>query len=213
MSIKKAYNSWAEQYDSNLNKTRDLDRKATIEMLKKIPFKTVVELGCGTGKNTDFLLKKATKIIALDFSDKMLEKAKFKIQEDRVEFRLTDLNKDWQISADFADLITANLVLEHIKNLDFIFNEANKVLKNQGYFFICELHPFKQYLGSKARFETKEGLKELQCYTHHISEFIEIAKNNDFYCVELKEWFDKDDLKEIPRLLGIVFKKGKGTGF
>ncbi|HFS67268.1 MAG TPA: class I SAM-dependent methyltransferase, partial [Flavobacteriia bacterium] len=172
-----------------------------------------VELGCGTGKNTDFLLKKATKIIALDFSDKMLEKAKFKIQEDRVEFRLTDLNKDWQISADFADLITANLVLEHIKNLDFIFKEANKVLKNQGYFFICELHPFKQYLGSKARFETKEGLKELQCYTHHISEFIEIAKNNDFYCVELKEWFDKDDLKEIPRLLGIVFKKGKGTGF
>lgn len=56
MSIEKAYNSWAEQYDTNKNKTRDLDIKSTIATLDKYDFKKVLELGCGTGKNTVFFL-------------------------------------------------------------------------------------------------------------------------------------------------------------
>lgn len=62
MSISKAYNSWASQYDTNLNKTRDLDKKATIETLSNYHFNNVLELGCGTGKNTEWLLTKATHI-------------------------------------------------------------------------------------------------------------------------------------------------------
>ena len=68
MSIEKAYDSWALQYDTNENKTRDLDKKSTINILSKYEFKNVLELGCGTGKNTDWLLKKAERIIGLDFS-------------------------------------------------------------------------------------------------------------------------------------------------
>ena len=41
MSIEKAYNSWANQYDTNDNKTRDLDQEATIKTLEKYTFKTV----------------------------------------------------------------------------------------------------------------------------------------------------------------------------
>ncbi|MDV7140436.1 class I SAM-dependent methyltransferase [Maribacter sp. TH_r10] len=38
-----------------------------------------MELGCGTGKNTVWLLKKAQRIIGLDFSQEMLNIAKEKI--------------------------------------------------------------------------------------------------------------------------------------
>ena len=68
MSIEKAYNSWADQYDTNSNKTRDLDQQVTIEALRAFDFSKVIELGCGTGKNTVFLLEKADQIIGLDFS-------------------------------------------------------------------------------------------------------------------------------------------------
>ena len=51
-NIEKAYNSWAIQYDTNKNKTRDLDVKSTITTLSKYDFKNVLELGSGTGKNT-----------------------------------------------------------------------------------------------------------------------------------------------------------------
>ena len=55
MSVEKAYNIWAHQYDINKNRTRDLDKKSTIETLSKFEFETVLELGCGTGKNTSWL--------------------------------------------------------------------------------------------------------------------------------------------------------------
>jgi ubiquinone/menaquinone biosynthesis C-methylase UbiE len=67
MSIEKAYNIWAKQYDTNINRTRDLDKIATIEILSKYEFENVLELGCGTGKNTNWLLEKATLIIGLIF--------------------------------------------------------------------------------------------------------------------------------------------------
>ena len=53
MSIENAYNIWANQYDTNENRTRDLDKKSTIETLSKYEFENVLELGCGTGKNTN----------------------------------------------------------------------------------------------------------------------------------------------------------------
>jgi ubiquinone/menaquinone biosynthesis C-methylase UbiE len=207
MNIEKAYNIWADQYDTNSNKTRDLDTKSTIKTLNKFDFSKVIELGCGTGKNTTFLLKKADEIIGLDFSQEMLNKAKAKIKDERVEFRKADLTKSWEIDNDFADLITCSLTLEHIKNVHHIFNQANLKLKKNGLFFISELHPFKQYSGSKAKYETENGTKELEVYIHHISEYIDEAKNNGLEFVEMKEWFDENTENGIPRLISFVFKK------
>ena len=207
MSIEKAYDIWANQYDTNVNRTRDLDKTSTIETLSKFDFKNVLELGCGTGKNTEWLLHKAEKVIGLDFSQEMLNKAQEKITDKRVEFKKADLNKDWDINNNFADLITSSLTLEHIENLNHIFSQAHQKLKKNGLFFISELHTFKQYSGSKAKYETAHGTEELEVYTHHISEYIDEAKHHDFELIELKEWFDKDSENGLPRLISFVFKK------
>ena len=207
MSIEKSYNFWAAQYDTNKNKTRDLDKLATIKTLSKYNFNTVLELGCGTGKNTMWLLKKAQHIIGIDFSEEMLSIATKKVKSPKVIFKKADLTKIWKIENEFADLITSSLILEHIKELDFIFKQASKKLKPKGIFFICELHPFKQYAGSKARYETENGTEELEVYTHNISDFTNIALKNGFKLIELNEWFDELDQNEIPRLISFVFQK------
>jgi predicted TPR repeat methyltransferase len=207
MSIEKAYNIWANQYDTNKNRTRDLDKKSTIETLSKYEFENVLELGCGTGKNTNWLLEKAKRIIGLDFSQEMLNKAKEKITSRKVVFRKADLNENWEIDNNFADLITSSLTLEHIENLNHIFDQANLKLKKNGLFFISELHPFKQYSGSKAQYETENGTKELEVYIHHISEYIDNAKNNGLKLVEMKEWFDENNQNGLPRLISFLFKK------
>ena len=184
MNIEKAYNIWANQYDTNDNKTRDLDVKATVETLSKYTFDSVLELGCGTGKNTEWLLTKAKHLIGLDFSEEMLSIAKKKITDPRAEFKRADLNEKWGVENQFADLVTSSLTLEHIAYLDPIFNQAQLKLKNNGLFFISELHPFKQYAGSKARYETDSGTEELEVYTHHISDYIGSAENNGFNYLE-----------------------------
>lgn len=80
-------------------------------------------------------------------------------------------------------------------------------MKKGGYFFISELHPFKQYLGSKARFETGSGVKELEVYRHDVSEYINSASQNHLTLIEIKEWFDNHNKEDIPRLITFVFKK------
>ena len=100
-----------------------------------------------------------------------------------------------------------SLVLEHIYNLDHIFNEASKSLKSGGYVYIGELHPYKQYLGTKAKFDTEEGQQVVECFNHHISEFIQTAKKYGLRLVDLNEFFDKDEETKIPRILAIVLRK------
>jgi ubiquinone/menaquinone biosynthesis C-methylase UbiE len=207
MSIEKEYDSWAGQYDSNENKTRDLDKKLTIETLSKYQFENVIELGCGTGKNTKWLVDRAEQIVGLDFSTGMLEKASRKIKSPKVRFQRADLNLDWRLEDAFADLITCSLTLEHIENLDFIFAQVYQKLKPKGKFFVCELHPFKQYSGSKAKYETENGTKELEVFVHHVSDYVAAATKNKFKLIELNEGFDEPDRETIPRLIAFVFEK------
>ena len=137
----------------------------------------------------------------------MLNKANEKITDEKAVFKRADLKEDWKVDNNFADLITCSLTLEHIEDLNHVFNQANLKLKKDGLFFISELHPFKQYSGSKARYETENGTKELEVYIHHISEYMEDAKNNGLEFVEMKEWFDDNKKEGLPRLISFVFKK------
>jgi ubiquinone/menaquinone biosynthesis C-methylase UbiE len=207
MTIDKAYNKWADNYDSSENKTRDLERKAARLTLDKYQFKTVIELGCGTGKNTEWLIERAEEIIGVDFSEEMLARAREKIISARVHFQHADLTKSWEVQDNYADLISCSLTLEHIADLNFIFEQANKKLKPGGKFYLCELHPFKQYQGSKARFEGEQGTVELEVFTHHISEYLEAGLSNGLKLLKLKEWWDDDNKTEIPRLISFVFEK------
>lgn len=205
MNVRQAYNFWSETYDSVENKTRDLEAKALRESISGENLE-ILEIGCGTGKNTGFLQTKSQKLIAADFSEEMLAKAKAKITAETIEFRQFDLREVWDFADDSFDLITCSLALEHIENIDFVFAEAKRVLRSGGKFYIGELHPFKQYQGSKARFEIDSKTFELECFVHHVSEFFEAAVRNDFEVAELKEWFDDNDKTQIPRLLTMIFR-------
>lgn len=180
-------------------------------MLAKIAFKNVLELGCGTGKNTGWLSQKAEAVLAVDLSEGMLAKAKEKVAASHVTFLQADITKPWPFASHKADLITCSLILEHIENLPFIFSEASKVLPEDGHFYICELHPYKQYAGSKARFQTEEGLQVLDCFVHHLSDYITAAFDNGFSLTALQEWFDEDNSSNPPRLISFLFCKKTAT--
>lgn len=172
MSTQQHYNQWSATYDEVENKTRDLEKAAGQAVLPAISFSGVLELGCGTGKNTTWLQEKAEHLLAVDLSEGMLEKARQKIEAEHVEFLQADITKEWSFAeADSFGLVTCSLILEHIQDLPFIFAEAHKALHTNGFFYICELHPYKQYTGSKARFETEDGLQVLDCFTHHVSDY------------------------------------------
>lgn len=207
MSTQQHYNQWSATYDEMENKTRDLEERAGQILLANLAFVTVLELGCGTGKNTAWLSKKAEQHFAVDLSAGMLQKAREKVESRHVVFQQADITKPWNFISANVDLITCSLILEHIEDLHFIFSEAAKALKAGGHFYICELHPYKQYNGSKARFDTEEGTQVLQCFVHHVSDYTKAALENGFFIETVEEWFDEDDRSTPPRLLSFLFRK------
>lgn len=206
MNVQQAYNRWAHTYDAVENKTRDLEGISLQQTLSKFHFTDVLEIGCGTGKNTSWLLTRASRVTGIDFSDEMLAKAREKITSANVEFVHADILKEWTFAKGTFDLITFSLVLEHIQDIGFVFGQARSLLKPSGLLYAGELHPFKQYLGSKARFETTGGVFELECFPHHLSDFLSAATTNGLECLELSEWFDENDRRTTPRLLTMVFR-------
>ena len=207
MEVREAYKDWAEQYDTNSNKTRDLEAFALREILSIIPFETCLEIGCGTGKNTEWLITKSKEILAVDLSEAMLNKAQAKIKSDKVIFLQADLHKPWTFVTQKFDLLIFSLVLEHIENLGPVFEKASNSVKPGGYVYIGELHPYKQYTGTKARFETNEGVQIVTCFNHHVSDFTESAKNHGFEIADIKEYFDENNKQTIPRILTILLRK------
>ncbi len=204
MSTHQLYNEWSSTYDTVENRTRDLEKIAGQKILSSIQFGNVIELGCGTGKNTEWLSQKAKHITAVDLSEEMQAVAKRKVTLANVDFVIADISKPWNFSK--VNLITCSLILEHIQDLNFIFQQSYQHLESNGYFYICELHPFKQYKGSKARFETTEGTKILECFTHHISDYTQAALHNGFSIVSVNEWFDNDDKNNTPRLVSFLLQ-------
>ncbi len=207
MNIKEAYQEWSEQYDNNENKTRDLEAVALRAVLSKIEINKVLEFGCGTGKNTVWFEQNAKVILSADFSEAMIAKAAEKIKSSKVQFKIADINKSWDFTNDQFNLACFSLILEHIENIDEIFKKSSTVIQTGGYLYIGELHPFKQYAGSKARYTTPEGEQIVTCYTHNVSDFIKTANKYDFSLIDLEEWFDDNDRSQIPRILTLLFKK------
>lgn len=207
MSTGDSYNAWAASYDSVSNKTRDLEGEVLRKTFLNPHYGNILELGCGTGKNTGWLSEKADFVTALDISLRMIQKAREKIKAENVIFTEADLRVEWPVKPGWANLITCSLVLEHIEDLDFIFAEAARALKRNGKFYICELHPGKQYLGSRARFETEEGIHHTpEAFVHHISDYLNAAKQHKFTLLDLNEYFDEPGKDNVPRLISLVFE-------
>jgi ubiquinone/menaquinone biosynthesis C-methylase UbiE len=207
MNVKEAYQEWSEQYDNNENKTRDLEAVALRAVLSKIEINKVLEFGCGTGKNTVWFEQNAKVILSADFSEAMIAKAAEKINSPKVQFAVADINEPWDFSKEKFDLVSFSLVLEHIQNIEAVFNKINQVTESGAFVYIGELHPFKQYAGSKARYTTPEGEQIVTCYTHNVSDFITAANKYNFSLMDLEEWFDDNDRSQIPRILTLLFKK------
>jgi ubiquinone/menaquinone biosynthesis C-methylase UbiE len=71
-----AYDRWAETYDIDANRTRELAAHVLRQLHRELAVDIVIEIGCGTGYNTQWLSQHARSVLALDFSEQMLRPSK-----------------------------------------------------------------------------------------------------------------------------------------
>ncbi len=104
----------------------------------------VIDLGSGAG-NDCFVARAETgetgKVIGIDMTEAMIEKARInaeKLNYNNVEFRLGDIEK-MPVTANTADVIVSNCVLNLVPDKAQAFCEINRVLKPGGHFSISDI--------------------------------------------------------------------------
>ncbi|KAI2620702.1 S-adenosyl-L-methionine-dependent methyltransferase [Hypomontagnella submonticulosa] len=193
-----AYDRWATVYDTDGNFLQALD---TIELktlfpqfLRSItsakPWR-IVDLGCGTGRNTALLLAASDieEVIALDSSKGMLEVARSRLQQrdeassskldparpaPKVHLEVFDLLLSSAIPsiAQQVDGVISTLVVEHVP-LPVFFSQVSQMLKPGGVLLLTNMHAHMGGISQAGFVDTETGEKiRPTSYAHTVADVL-----------------------------------------
>lgn len=191
------YDLWAQHYDNDGNFLTALDSSEMVTLLPQLlsliktpkPWK-LVDLGCGTGRNTLRLLDvPETKIVALDLSPKMLDVARQRVRKAQpsstVGFEVYDMlaAPSPPAAALGAAAVISTLVVEHIP-LPVFFKTAGAILLPGGLLLLTNMHSDMGKMTQAGFVDPVTGDKiRPTSYAHSVEEVVSEAERQGFEVV------------------------------
>lgn len=144
---------------------------------------TVIDLGSGAGNDCFIARAEAGedgKVIGIDFTPAMIEKARTnaaKLGFFNVAFRQGDI-ENIPVSANIADVVVSNCVLNLVPDKDRVFKEIFRVLKPGGHFSISDV----VLIGNLPKALRKSAEMYAGCVAGAIQKetYLELIKSNGF---------------------------------
>jgi len=168
---------WEREYRNPQLVTKDEQpQKSTLRFLKFLKKEegvvlenlTILDLGCGTGRNANYLAEMGNKVIGFEISKTATELARARAKEMgvSVDYRIQNIGEKYPLadrSVDIAlDVIASNSLNE--KEREAYLSETARVLKSGGYFFVRALCKDGDQ-NAKALIKKKPGV-EFDTYLH-----------------------------------------------
>ena len=172
---------------------RDLVRPKVTKLLdiKKGDF--VLDIACGNGNYSEYLAQKGAKVVAFDYSEKMIQLAVKRRQafSDSIEFKVcneTQYDELLKLKRNtLYDKAIANMAIMDIADIRSLFSALNTLLRMDGVFVFVTHHPCFTYPDNDYfthAIEKGEAIPKqpvLQNYYHRsVQEIFNIAFENGF---------------------------------
>jgi len=162
LSTREGYDKWSSIYDDEDNPLIQLEKPVFQKMTGDVRGLRVLDAGCGTGRHALALAAAGAEVTAMDFSEGMLARARAKRGAADVRWIEHDLATSFPFANAGFDLAISCLVLDHIRDLEGVFRELKRVVKNGGFIVTTVMHPAMMLRGVQARFtDPKTGRRVL----------------------------------------------------
>lgn len=144
------WNQNAAFWDDKMRDGNDFQRilvgPASERLLNLQPGENVLEIACGNGVFARRMAQLGVSIVATDFSEKLLERARARTSEhtDRIEYRLVDATHEDEIIAlgqQRFDAVICNMAIMDMSEIDPLMRGIRQVLKRNGRFVFSLMHP------------------------------------------------------------------------
>jgi len=168
----KSYYSEAEIYDI-FSRREDAPAKIFKAILPIIQGKTVLDLGCGTGKYAALFAEHTKKIFALDASAKEIDIARKRIYFKNIDFIVADARKiplkDKSVDIIFSAWVLGTIADDSHKAM--VVEEMERVLKPGGEIYLIENDTGGEF--ERIRGRTKDPLKRTATYNKWLQKEME----------------------------------------
>jgi len=146
MSQTKAYwSSIAHKYDAVVKETGDQSQQLIInpvvqELLGDLNDKCVLDAGCGNGYWTRRMAETAQRVVGVDFTEELIERARSRGVPKNAEFIIGNLER-LLLAKDTFDVVLMSMVLLDLEDLSTPIGEIARVTKQGGKVIVSTTHP------------------------------------------------------------------------
>lgn len=213
-SITNNIDYWNGFYKNNFNEIIEPSSFAKYIMSYIEPNKTLLDLGCGNGRDSKFFINNKLNVVGVDTSDYAINKLNNEIIDGNSIFICDDFVTCRNIFQQQYDYIYSRFTLHTIsekQETELLLN-IKESIKNNGYFFIEARTINDEIYGKGQRIGENEYI-----YNNHYRRFIDVDKFKEklrniggFEIIELKEDKNYSKIEESnPTLMRCILKKGK----
>lgn len=177
LPTRQGYDRWAEIYDIEDNPLVGLEEPRVHDLLGDVRELRVADVGCGTGRHALRLSAEGALVTAIDFSERMMEKARAKSGAEKIQWVHHDLAQALPLGDGEFDRVLCALVLDHVKNLTGFFEELGRICRTDGFIVISSFHPAMMLRGVQARFTDPSTGRDTRPASHanQISDYVMAA--------------------------------------
>ncbi len=190
------YDLWLDEYSDILENNKDNE---------------ILDLGCGTGADTLYLIERGYKVLSCDFSKEALKSVKDNIPNSKVKY--LNMMEKFPIDDNAYSLVIADLSLHYFDNNTtiHIMNEIKRILKNNGILLsrVASINDFNFGAGVGEKLE-----KNYYFEGAYTKSFFDIEDINRYFgivgTVELRETSmirDEEEYSKPKRLYQLKIKK------